>query len=283
MCTRTKTTWGCGHYKKTTVPCKRQGPLCDEDSIDRWHLPQEGDCHTCKTSSIPLDRGKAGRGRCGKEIEAKRRRGGSTCTTSPPLAATKQRFVQRETFTEGLDDGFSKLSQGSSRSSSGDSGKSSPWIEGAADKRGPERKLSGIRLEQDAEWEAEHQRRMDEIKLHRLLFSDISRSEHDRRAVLKKQIRLVEEARHIEEVRAHEQLRRAEEAKRKQSDELRRWMEDERLRRNLRRERELRSVSGGSKGSRSGYGSSQDSFYEDDANVWKGRKLAGEIRERWRD
>ena len=76
MCTRTKTSYGCGHSHKKTLSCKEKHCA----GLERYHFEHDGDCSECreltrryhqhKNSGVNpvLDRGKAGLGRYGRQV-----------------------------------------------------------------------------------------------------------------------------------------------------------------------------------------------------------------------
>ena len=75
MCTRTKTTYGCGHSHKVNASCRE--PHCP--GLDRFHFEHAGDCVECKNltqayvasrgdKASMFDRGKMGLGRYGQEL-----------------------------------------------------------------------------------------------------------------------------------------------------------------------------------------------------------------------
>lgn len=75
MCTRTKTTYGCGHSHKVNASCHES--RCP--GLERFHFEHAGDCAECKNLTQAyvtsrsgkvsmVDRGKMGLGRYGKEL-----------------------------------------------------------------------------------------------------------------------------------------------------------------------------------------------------------------------
>lgn len=63
MCTKTKTSFGCGHCVKTTEDCGI--PHCQ--TLEKWKIPKDMDCAKCRASGDTVTRGKDGRGRHGRE------------------------------------------------------------------------------------------------------------------------------------------------------------------------------------------------------------------------
>lgn len=76
MCTRTKTSYGCGHVHKTDDECKSRS--CN--GIERYHILREGDCRECKYGGHTVTRGKEGKGRYAQELKIK---------TAPPATPRK--------------------------------------------------------------------------------------------------------------------------------------------------------------------------------------------------
>ena len=68
MCTKTKTSWGCGHSKKSVVDCDSRA--CN-GKYERYHLLQEGDCRECKQGGNLVTRGKEGMGRYAQELKTR--------------------------------------------------------------------------------------------------------------------------------------------------------------------------------------------------------------------
>lgn len=63
MCTKTKTSFGCGHCVKTIQDCGI--PNCQ--TLEKWKFPKAMDCAKCLASGDTVTRGKDGRGRHGRE------------------------------------------------------------------------------------------------------------------------------------------------------------------------------------------------------------------------
>lgn len=77
MCTKSKTTWGCGCSIKDEepIPCdkaKRRRSRCAD--YERYLFKRDGDCRNCRNSSDPIGRGIRGEGRYAQEIKRERRR-----------------------------------------------------------------------------------------------------------------------------------------------------------------------------------------------------------------
>ena len=77
MCTRTKTSYGCGHSHKTDLRCKSPSRC---GGLERFHFQREGDCSSCREQvksikkqgkTAVLDRGRLGLGRYGKMMRGK--------------------------------------------------------------------------------------------------------------------------------------------------------------------------------------------------------------------
>lgn len=231
-------------------------------------MPKDGDCNDCKRSPTTASgRGVVGKGRYARELEAKRKRAGTVLsiysepeeTTSPPRSVMQRSELisPRSTISYREIDSPRRLDSGYSSSDS-----SSPWID---EERDPwERKPSGIRREQDLEWEMEHERRLNELDRHKRLVVQYTLEERERRSMLREALRHEEE--------------------KSQRESLRKWEHNERERIALRRDREwgARSGSGYSGSRRSGSGSQESFNYEDDLGLWRGRNMAYEIRDRWR-
>ncbi|KAK2758369.1 hypothetical protein FQN54_004219 [Arachnomyces sp. PD_36] len=80
MCTKTKSTWGCGcsAKDKEPIPCdsaKRRGTFCTD--IERYVFDKSGDCRACREGRDPIGRGMRGEGRYAQEIKREKRREGS--------------------------------------------------------------------------------------------------------------------------------------------------------------------------------------------------------------
>lgn len=68
MCTKSKTSFGCGHCVKVIDRCGLQG--CTE--VVRYKMPDKDcDCSQCKTAGADVTRGREGRGRYAREIRTR--------------------------------------------------------------------------------------------------------------------------------------------------------------------------------------------------------------------
>lgn len=67
MCTKTKTSYGCGHSYKKLEDC---GESCKEP--DRYAFLKEGDCPACKRGGENVTRGRDGEGRYGRHAQRNR-------------------------------------------------------------------------------------------------------------------------------------------------------------------------------------------------------------------
>lgn len=85
MCARTKTSYGCGCYHKSTQPCHSR--LCND--IARYHFLKEGDCPDCKRGGDRVTRGREGKGRYAQEIKL---RNAAPPVTRPPLSPISANF-----------------------------------------------------------------------------------------------------------------------------------------------------------------------------------------------
>lgn len=65
MCARTKTTYGCGHFLKSTNDC--HDSRCA--GIDRFHYEKPGDCRECRMGGPSVTRGREGKGRYAQKIK----------------------------------------------------------------------------------------------------------------------------------------------------------------------------------------------------------------------
>jgi hypothetical protein len=79
MCTRTKTSFGCGCAHKSTEECYSRS--CT--GIARYHFLKEGDCAECKRGGNRVTRGREGKGRYAQELKL---RDGAPPVTRPPLS-----------------------------------------------------------------------------------------------------------------------------------------------------------------------------------------------------
>jgi hypothetical protein len=77
MCTRTKTSYGCGCRYKSTQECHSQA--CT--GITRYHFMKEGDCDECKRGGDRVTRGREGKGRYARELKLS-----NAPVTRPPLS-----------------------------------------------------------------------------------------------------------------------------------------------------------------------------------------------------
>ena len=67
MCTRTKTSYGCGHSHRSTEECRSPSSHC----IQRFHFMKEGDCRDCKRGGNFVTRGRDGMGRYAQELKTR--------------------------------------------------------------------------------------------------------------------------------------------------------------------------------------------------------------------
>lgn len=82
MCTKTKTSFGCGHCVKMTEYCGI--PNCQ--TMERWKFPKFMDCGKCRASGQEVTRGRDGRGQHGREIARhKESRRSSADPITPPV------------------------------------------------------------------------------------------------------------------------------------------------------------------------------------------------------
>lgn len=127
MCVRTKTTFGCGHWAKTTEPCGYS--TCT--TIDKWGIPAENkDCGQCRSGGTTANRGREGRGAHAKEIRKEQRRS-SPQSTSTPSSPSAHLSI-------------------------------SPW---ALERSSSQKKWdTPTRQKADAAWVVEHERRMSDIE-----------------------------------------------------------------------------------------------------------------------
>ncbi|KAJ9660096.1 hypothetical protein H2198_002793 [Neophaeococcomyces mojaviensis] len=84
MCTKTKTTFGCGHCIKSFEDCG----ISACTTVDKWKLPKHADCPQCKAAGATLTRGKDGRGRHGRELVRTRDRWRSPSRSPSPDVTT---------------------------------------------------------------------------------------------------------------------------------------------------------------------------------------------------
>lgn len=80
MCTKTKTSFGCGHCIKVTEACDSAN--CT--NIDKWKFPANKDCPKCRAAGEAITRGKEGHGRHGREIRIRRSRQSSSESLPTP-------------------------------------------------------------------------------------------------------------------------------------------------------------------------------------------------------
>lgn len=78
MCTRTKTSYGCGCRHKSTTECYSSS--CT--GLTRYHFVKEGDCDECKRGGDRVTRGKEGKGRYARELKLSN----APPATRPPLS-----------------------------------------------------------------------------------------------------------------------------------------------------------------------------------------------------
>lgn len=79
MCTRTKTSWGCGCAHKSTEECHTH--FCSD--LTRYHFMKDGDCPECKRGGSRITRGREGKGRYAKDLKL---RDAGLPVTRPPLS-----------------------------------------------------------------------------------------------------------------------------------------------------------------------------------------------------
>lgn len=77
MCTKSKTTWGCGCSTKDRkpIPCDTAKDLrsyCPD--VERFLFEREGDCRECRAGGDPFGRGMRGEGRYAQEMRREQRR-----------------------------------------------------------------------------------------------------------------------------------------------------------------------------------------------------------------
>jgi len=84
MCTKTKTSFGCGHCIKTLADCDT--PRCT--TIEKWGILKDIDCPQCKIAGPGLTRGLNGRGRYGREMTRTRDRRRSPLRSASPEVVT---------------------------------------------------------------------------------------------------------------------------------------------------------------------------------------------------
>ena len=128
MCTKSKTTFGCGHYVKVTEPCEI--PSCT--TLDKWKFPAYKDCPQCKAAGTTINRGKEGKGRHGIEIKTREERRSSPWSSAPSSPSAPAHLSI------------------------------SPW---AADRSTREKKWdTPTRQKADAAWLVEHERRISDLE-----------------------------------------------------------------------------------------------------------------------
>lgn len=79
MCTRTKTTYGCGCRHKSTDECHSPSSTC----ITRFHFAKEYDCDECRRGGDRVTRGREGKGRYARELKLSN---ATSLVTRPPLS-----------------------------------------------------------------------------------------------------------------------------------------------------------------------------------------------------
>jgi hypothetical protein len=79
MCTRTKTTYGCGCRHKSTRECHSQS--CT--GLARFHFVKEHDCDECRRGGDRVTRGREGKGRYARELKLSN---APSPATRPPLS-----------------------------------------------------------------------------------------------------------------------------------------------------------------------------------------------------
>ena len=124
MCTRTKTSYGCGHIHKTTIGCRDRHCV----GLERFHYQRDGDCLECKRGGRLVTRGRAGEGRY---AQALKKRDAISSTSRSPLSS-----ISGNAFP-------------------------SPWIvtgDAEMEKRSP------IREEADHAWLREHEKRQRDLE-----------------------------------------------------------------------------------------------------------------------
>lgn len=125
MCTRTKTTYGCGCSFKHTDEC--HSSRCNH--IDRFRIERDGDCRECRAGGAYVTRGREGKGRYAQAIS---RRSSSNNTTN----------------SSGKVDV---------------SGGASPWAPAPAGSRQRDEWHSPTRQKADSAWEEEHEARIQDL------------------------------------------------------------------------------------------------------------------------
>lgn len=84
MCTKTKTSFGCGHCVKTIESCGI--PNCQ--NLEKWKFPRATDCARCRAAGETSTRGKDGRGRHGMEQARHRESRQSSAEAPNPRTAS---------------------------------------------------------------------------------------------------------------------------------------------------------------------------------------------------
>lgn len=82
MCTKTKTSYGCGHALKALDSCGDS--TCT--SVEKYHFKKDVDCPTCRSGGTSVTRGKDGRGYYGKLHRSE-----ETSAGSPPSPSRQHR------------------------------------------------------------------------------------------------------------------------------------------------------------------------------------------------
>src|SRR2546423_5725559 len=174
MCTRTKTSYGCGCAHKRTENCGSRS--CS--GIARYHLLNQGDCPDCKRGGDRVTRGREGKGRYAQEIKA--RDAAAPSVTRPPLSPISTNV------------------------------KASPWAPPRPEEKdwhSPVRKMA------DEAWLEEHEKRQRDLEAKSKKTSariSCSPSTKDRARDQKYVVKLPDEARKVEDAERLRVRRRAE-------------------------------------------------------------------------
>jgi hypothetical protein len=126
MCTRTKTSYGCGCRHKSTKECHSQS--CT--GLFRYHFVKEYDCDECRRGGDLVTRGREGKGRYARELKLSN---APSPVTRPPLSPISTNI------------------------------KASPWAQEPPRPREKEWR-SPVRRKADDAWLVEHERREQDLE-----------------------------------------------------------------------------------------------------------------------
>lgn len=150
MCTKSKTSFGCGHCVKAIQSCGT--PQCQ--TLDKWKFPRNEDCGKCRAAGEVLTRGKDGRGRHGQQQARQKESRWSSADVPVPLIESP---------------GAANLAI-------------SPWAQKGY--QGQQVKIwdTPTRQKADDAWVVEHERRMSDLEETTSILSLKSKSKSSRRA-----------------------------------------------------------------------------------------------------